>query len=459
MRPNGHRPRPEACQVQDRSLLRFRSRSVCRLVRLADRLIAVNLADAQSFRSLDSSIAGAGDIAWTVKVAGADGLERDQEAVVVFFAGVPADDENADYDTPQRLRGSADSWAFIRLVVAQLSSVEVGTDSMQLVVSNVAEEDFTALRYDPLDSILEFIGGYEAVNGLDENALRAVLEEAARAGAAFFPVRSNGAKADDVQPKPPAVPRSQGSPQKRYLFNRRDFSEVRTVSPASLAYQVFFQMWQNRQAPFNEIAEGDIVYIGDTETRRIYWEVCVGALLRDGYASTAEALEALWRSYGLAEEDLNDYHRSRPSEGVVLAWAPIVMQPLEVSLAAGQRFGQNGYRRLNDADLEAIGLPAPATGDPLAAPPGTYDPQNWRVRPPSQVSRYIPLHVRVAVEIRDRGTCAGGCGATTGLHFDHIVPFSRGGEPTVENIRLLCARSNLSKGSRGPDAPLACSSD
>ena len=61
------------------------------------------------------------------------------------------------------------------------------------------------------------------------------------------------------------------------------------------------------------------------------------------------------------------------------------------------------------------------------------------------VSRQIPTSVKVAVWKRDHGQCVM-CGATDNLHFDHDVPFSKGGSSiTVENVRLLCARHNLAK--------------
>lgn len=61
------------------------------------------------------------------------------------------------------------------------------------------------------------------------------------------------------------------------------------------------------------------------------------------------------------------------------------------------------------------------------------------------ISRRIPTHVKVAVWKRDHGRCVS-CGATDNLHFDHDVPFSKGGSSiTVENVKLLCARHNLEK--------------
>ncbi len=59
--------------------------------------------------------------------------------------------------------------------------------------------------------------------------------------------------------------------------------------------------------------------------------------------------------------------------------------------------------------------------------------------------RIIPTAVKLEVWKRDGGKCVE-CGATTELHFDHIIPYSKGGTSiTAENVQLLCARHNLEK--------------
>jgi len=61
--------------------------------------------------------------------------------------------------------------------------------------------------------------------------------------------------------------------------------------------------------------------------------------------------------------------------------------------------------------------------------------------------RLIPTAVKLAVWRRDRGQCVK-CGARDELHFDHILPYSRGGTSvTADNVQLLCARHNLEKSS------------
>ncbi|SRR5258708_18522761 len=61
--------------------------------------------------------------------------------------------------------------------------------------------------------------------------------------------------------------------------------------------------------------------------------------------------------------------------------------------------------------------------------------------------RYIPPEVKKAVWERDGGRCVK-CGSQSEMHFDHIIPRSKGGSTTVENLQLLCKSHNLAKGSR-----------
>jgi len=63
-------------------------------------------------------------------------------------------------------------------------------------------------------------------------------------------------------------------------------------------------------------------------------------------------------------------------------------------------------------------------------------------------TRLIPSEVKKEVWQRDKGKCVL-CGSSKNLHFDHDLPFSRGGTSlTVKNIRLLCAKCNLSKSNK-----------
>ncbi|MGB2625439.1 MAG: HNH endonuclease [Candidatus Acidiferrum sp.] len=59
--------------------------------------------------------------------------------------------------------------------------------------------------------------------------------------------------------------------------------------------------------------------------------------------------------------------------------------------------------------------------------------------------RIIPSWVKLEVWKRDKGCCIE-CGASSGLHFDHIIPYSKGGSSKdPANVQILCVRHNLAK--------------
>ena len=65
-----------------------------------------------------------------------------------------------------------------------------------------------------------------------------------------------------------------------------------------------------------------------------------------------------------------------------------------------------------------------------------------------ETTRLIPSEVKLEVWRRDDGRCIT-CGATDNLHFDHVIPYAKGGTSLrAENIQLLCARHNLAKRDR-----------
>jgi len=64
---------------------------------------------------------------------------------------------------------------------------------------------------------------------------------------------------------------------------------------------------------------------------------------------------------------------------------------------------------------------------------------------PLEDDRLIPSWVKVTVWKRDQGRCAK-CGTTSDLHFDHIIPYSKGGSSKdPANVQILCGSHNLAK--------------
>ncbi len=81
---------------------------------------------------------------------------------------------------------------------------------------------------------------------------------------------------------------------------------------------------------------------------------------------------------------------------------------------------------------------------------------SFEMRLPSVVSlkSYVkpsrhPAFTRFNVFLRDRFTCQY-CGAREDLTFDHLIPRSKGGTTTWENVVAACSSCNLVKGDRLP---------
>jgi hypothetical protein len=78
-------------------------------------------------------------------------------------------------------------------------------------------------------------------------------------------------------------------------------------------------------------------------------------------------------------------------------------------------------------------------GDDNVTPIGREDPRH---------ARLIPSFVKLEVWKRDGGKCIK-CGSRDNLHFDHVIPYSKGGTSLdAKNIQLLCVRHNLEKSDR-----------
>jgi hypothetical protein len=103
----------------------------------------------------------------------------------------------------------------------------------------------------------------------------------------------------------------------------------------------------------------------------------------------------------------------------------------------------NGVFHLEDAWTEQSG-PRKVYKFKLVAVEGEEDDSRPAAINPNP-GRVIPTSVKLAVWKRDGGKCAV-CGSTQNLHFDHIIPWSRGGSSEdALNIQLLCAAHNLEK--------------
>jgi len=157
-----------------------------------------------------------------------------------------------------------------------------------------------------------------------------------------------------------------------------------------------------------------------------------------------ENILALWTHYGRQPHfaELNQTPSTVGSKAYVRRWG-------------GWRKALGAFvRRVNETEQGSETQPRPEESSAPATPPV----------PDLAVPRSINLSLRYTVLSRDRFRCVL-CGASpakdvaTELHVDHITPWSRGGLNVTENLRTLCLRCNLGKGSRIENAQPSVAAD
>jgi HNH endonuclease len=120
-----------------------------------------------------------------------------------------------------------------------------------------------------------------------------------------------------------------------------------------------------------------------------------------------------------------------------------ILQHPAVQTAYGTDTDQVAAGRTGAETAEPAGPGGPAAADEPAGPGPSLIPAPVGER----AKRSIPQDVKIAVSARDGGRCRQ-CGSTHQLHFDHVIPISRGGANTIANIQLLCGACNRAKGAK-----------
>lgn len=158
--------------------------------------------------------------------------------------------------------------------------------------------------------------------------------------------------------------------------------------------------------------------------------------------------EAALLAAGLAPSSYQgEYSDERLFANILGLWQHLGRQPRRSELAfPPSEISQSPYQRRFGSwtgSLEAFVDWANAADSPFIQPVVQSGAQRRTARDPS-------LRLRFQVLLRDRFTCCG-CGRSpatspgTLLHIDHIVPWSKGGETVISNLRTMCLQCNIGK--------------
>lgn len=146
---------------------------------------------------------------------------------------------------------------------------------------------------------------------------------------------------------------------------------------------------------------------------------------------------------------------------MTIASQPPRQTPTELLAKSVVVFSKN-YLPMSRINIKrAITLLVTGKAEPLSLD----DDPGWQIRSPQYVC-YVPQQIRLTfpgnerlwkvppvnrreVLRRDRHTCQY-CGSSKNLTLDHVIPRSKGGKHTWDNVVTACERCNAKKGDRTP---------
>jgi hypothetical protein len=152
---------------------------------------------------------------------------------------------------------------------------------------------------------------------------------------------------------------------------------------------------------------------------------------------------------GLEVTHESEYTDERLFANILSLWQHLGRQPRRAELASPpSEISQSPYNRRFGSWTRALeGFVEWANA---ADVPPTPSASNSSPNAKRRTSRDPSLRLRFRVLLRDNFTCCG-CGRSpatslgTDLHIDHIIPWSKGGETEIENLRTLCSKCNIGK--------------
>lgn len=175
-----------------------------------------------------------------------------------------------------------------------------------------------------------------------------------------------------------------------------------------------------------------------------------------GYVATkAELRDFIQKRYKVASGSIipSDYCYNRINDGIALT-KPTLFEYLERGQyrCLGENYPYNGNIYHKE---QVIGSCVNGVRERIYGISDSVEPV---LMTKTQKSRNPSTRLRFEVLARDKFTCRF-CGASPAkdpsvtLHIDHIVPWSKGGETSLDNLQTLCAKCNLGKSNLMVDFP------
>src|SRR3989442_1571735 len=104
----------------------------------------------------------------------------------------------------------------------------------------------------------------------------------------------------------------------------------------------WFNMWERKNFPYNEILVGDTLYWFDTGAQHLVWKTEVTLVDRYPYSDKKQIFERYKNSLG------KEYYDSRPDSGYFIGYKIKVVERLNIPKPTNFNFPQLGWLRVSN---------------------------------------------------------------------------------------------------------------
>ena len=233
-------------------------------------------------------------------------------------------------------------------------------------------------------------------------------------------------------------------------------------SDDGMADKFWFNMWQRRLWPYEELVASDQLYWYESPNKRIVWKTRVSNVDRFPYSNKDMAKRRLKERFGAFDES-QPYFIEAPHQGFCLAWRVRPLQRLDLPKPTGFSVPRQGWLRVDDTIAQKWLSQSVATDDSTLddiVPSGNVNVTERLLRLNEAMSEVSIERVSTIVSQtirRDTQLIKSlkefynfqcqftGCGVRIpkldgGFYIEvaHIKPVSKGGQSVLGNLIVLC---------------------
>jgi hypothetical protein len=123
--------------------------------------------------------------------------------------------------------------------------------------------------------------------------------------------------------------------------------------PTDMNGSVFFNLWERKRWPYDEVQSGSTVYWYETRKQWIRWKTKIAQVEAVPYDRLDDAIEEIEDRFGTTVDRTQPYVVGKPNKGFCLAYRVADAQRVDLPKPEGTLFSQLGWERGDRPEIEA----------------------------------------------------------------------------------------------------------